>query len=355
MFAMHGLKRRTLLAGTGALAFARPAKAAAKLKIAWVYTGPVADLGYTYQHELARKAVQAKFGEAVETHYVENIAEGPDCERVLRQLAAGGDNMIFSTSFGFMNSVVRVARQFPEVKFEQATGYKLAPNMSEYNLRFYEGRVVCGAIAGMLSKTGVAGFVAAYPIPEVIMGINAFTIAARKVNPKFRVKVIYINSWFDPGREADAAKSLIDQGADMLADHMDSSAVMQTAEAHGILAFGQSSDRSAVGPKAQLTSIIDNWAPYCIPRVQAALDGSWKSSSVWLGMKEGLIVLAPWGPGMTPAARAAAEKVKAGIIDGTVQVFAGPISDQNGKLRVPAGTVMTDDEVLKMDGLVEGT
>jgi simple sugar transport system substrate-binding protein len=348
------LKRRSLLTGAVALA-ATQARAAAPLKVAFVYTGPVADMGYTFQHDSARRAMQAHFGDAVQSHYVENVAEGPDCERVLRQLASDGDNLIFSTSFGFMNSVMRVARQFADVKFEQATGYKTAANVSEYNLRFYEGRIVCGTLAGMLSKAGVAGYVGAYPIPEVIMGINAFTLAARKVNPNFRVKVIWMNSWVDPAREADAARALLDQGADILADHMDSSAVMQTAEARGVLAFGQSSDRSKVGPKAQLTAIVDNWAPYYIRRVQAALDGTWKTSSVWMGMKDGAVVMAPWGPGVTPAARAAGDRMKAGIIDGSVQIFAGPINDQSGKLRVPAGQVMTDDEVLKMDWLVEGT
>jgi simple sugar transport system substrate-binding protein len=241
------------------------------------------------------------------------------------------------------------------VKFEQATGYKTAVNVAEYNLRFYEGRIVCGTLAGMLSKTGIGGYVAAYPIPEVIMGINAFTLAARKINPNFRVKVIYINSWIDPGREADAAKSLLDQGADILSDHMDSSATMQTAEARGVLAFGQSSDRAHVGPKAQLTAIIDNWTDYYIKRVGAALDGTWKTGNVWMGLKDGAVTLAPWGPGVTQAAAAAADKTKAGIIDGSLQIFAGPIKDQAGTLRVPAGQTMTDDQVLKMDWLVEGT
>jgi simple sugar transport system substrate-binding protein len=351
---MPKLNRRNLILAAGALASLRPARAAAPLKIAFVYTGPVGDMGYTHEHDLGRQAIEKHFGDKVQTHYVENVPEGPDCERVLRQLAAGGDDLIFSTSFGFMNSVIRVARQFPSVKFEQATGYKTAANVSEYNLRFYEGRAVCGTVAGMLSKAGVAGYVGAYPIPEVVMGINAFTLAAQKVNPAFKTRVIWINSWIDPAREADAAKSLLDQGADILADHMDSSAVMQTAEARGVLAFGQSSDRSSVGPQAQVTAIEDNWTPYYLQRVQAALDGTWKTSSVWLGMKQGAVLLAPWGPGATPAARAAGDRVKAGIIDGSVQPFAGPISDQSGTLKVPAGSVMTDDEVLKMDWLVQG-
>jgi simple sugar transport system substrate-binding protein len=324
------------------------------MKIAWVYTGPVADGGYTFEHDQARQAVEAHFAGAVKTHYVENVPEGPDAERVLRQLASGGDQMIFSTSFGFMSSAIRVARQFPEVKFEQATGYKTAPNVAEYNLRFYEGRWVCGIVAGMLSKSGIAGYVAAYPIPEVIMGINAFTLAARTINPKFVTKVIWINNWVDPGKEADAANSLVDQGGDILTDHMDSSATLQTAEARGILGFGQSADRSKIAPKAQLTAVVDNWAPYYIERVQAALDGTWKTGSVWLGMKNGNVKMSPYGPGMTPAAREAADKTVAGIIAGTVQPFAGPINDDKGTLRVPAGTTMPDADVLKMDWMVAG-
>ena len=353
---MPALPRRHLLAATGAVALGiRPAGAAAPLKIAFVYTGPVADKGYTYRHELGRQAMAAHFGPAVDTHYVENVAEGPDCERVLRQLAGDGNGLIFSTSFGFMNSVIRVAKQFPDVRFEQATGYRTAANVAEYNLRFYEGRAVCGTVAGVLSKAGCAGFVGAYPIPEVVMGVNAFTLAARRVNPAFRTKVIWINSWFDPGREADAARSLLDQGADMLADHMDSSAVMQTAETRGVLAFGQSSDRASVGPHAQLTSIVDDWAPYYLSRVQAALDGSWRTGSVWLGLRDKAVLMAPWGPGATLAARAAGERTEAGILDGSFQVFKGPIADQSGKQRVAAGSVMPDADVLRMDWLVEGT
>ena len=348
---MTNIPRRVILASAGA--FALRARADTPLKVGFVYTGPVADKGYTFQHDVGRQAVEAHFAGRVKTQYVENVAEGPDCERVLRQLAAD-DGLIFSTSFGFMNSVVRVAKQFPDVRFEQATGYRTSANMSEYNLRFHEGRVVCGTLAGTLSKSGVGGYVGAFQIPEVIMGVNAFTLAARRVNPNFKVRVIWMNSWIDPGREADAAKSLIDQGADVLADHMDSSAVMQTAEARGVFAFGQSSDRSTIGPKAQLTAIVDDWAPYYISRVQAVLDGNWKTSSVWLGLKDGAVAMAPYGPGVTPAAAAAAGKVKAGLIDGSLNPFTGPISDQSGKLRVAAGTTMSDDEVLKMDWLVQG-
>jgi basic membrane protein A and related proteins len=358
------IDRRRLLLGSAAglcgsalgaspLGSLRSRAAEAPLKIGYLYTGPIGDLGYSFQHEQSRLAVQKHFGDKVATHYVENVSEGPDAERVIRQLA-GSDGMVFSTSFGFMNPAERVARQFPNVKFEQATGYKTRPNMAEYNSRFYEGRAISGTIAGHLSKKGLVGYVAPFPIPEVVMGVNAFTLAAQKVNPNFRVKMIWVNSWFDPGKEADAAKSLIDQGADILAQHTDSPAVMQTAEAHGVLAFGQSSDQSRFGPHAHLTSIIDDWSPYCIQQVQAALDGSWKAGSVWWGLKQGMVVMAPYGPAVTPPVRQAADAVKAGIIAGSVQPFAGPISDASGKQRIGAGQVIPDDELLKMNWYVQG-
>lgn len=356
---MAGLiERRSVLTGAAATGAAAAlgigrARAAAPMKIGFVYVGPVGDLGWSYQHDVARKTLQAKFGDRIATHYVENVAEGPDAERVIRELATG-DAMVFATSFGFMNPCERVARQFPNVKFEQATGYKTRPNMAEYNARFYEGRAVCGTIAGMLSKAGVAGYVASFPIPEVVMGINAFTLAARKVNPNFKTKVIWANTWFDPGRESDAAKSLIDQGADILAQHTDSPAVIQTAEARGVLGFGQSSDMRRFGPKAQLTSIVDDWAPYYIQRTQQALDGTWKTDNVWWGIKEGMVVLAPYGPAVTDRARAAADEVKAGIVSGTLHPFTGPIKDQKGTLRVPAGAVMADADLLKINWYVEG-
>jgi simple sugar transport system substrate-binding protein len=345
------MKRRNFLAGAGVLAAAGPAP---KLSIAFVYGGPVANKGYNYQHDLGRQAIASRFGDAVATHYVENIAVGPDCERILRQLAANGDGMIVSTSFDFMNSVIRVARQFPDVKFEQATGTRLLPNMTEFNLRFHEGRAVCGTLAGALSRTGTAGYVASFPIPQVLIGINAFTLAAQKINPAFKVRLVFLDTWVDPAREADAAKSLLDQGADILADHMDSSAVMATAQARGAMAFGYSSDRAAAGPTAQLTAIIDNWAPYYVSRVQAALTGTWKPGSVWLGLKDGGINLAPWGPRVTQAARATAEATRAGIVAGTLNPFAGPIYDQSGTLRVPAGAALSDDELQKMDWFVHG-
>ncbi len=288
------------------------------MRAAWVYVGPVGDFGWSYQHDQGRKAVEAALGDKVKTSFVEKVAEGPDSERVIRQLA-GANDIVFTTSFGFMNPAERVAKQFPKVKFEQATGYKTAPNLAEYNSRFYQGRAIAGTLAGLLSKKGVAGYVGSVPIPEVVMGIDAFTLAARKINPNFQTKVIWVNSWFDPGKEADAAKSLIDQGADFLNQHTDSPAVVQTAEARGVLAVGQASNMQSFGPKAQVTSIMDQWGPYYIERIKAVMDGSWKTQSVWMGLKDGTVEMAPYGPGVTPEAAAAADKVKAGIIAGTLQ------------------------------------
>lgn len=354
------LKRRTLLlsaaaatAGAG-LASRRSARAAEPLKVGFVYLGPIGDLGWTFQHDQGRLAMQKALGDAVVTQYVENVAEGPDSERVIRQLATSGNKLIYTTSFGYMNPTERVAKQFPDVKFEHATGYKTLPNMANYNARFYEGRAVCGTIAGLMSKKGVCGYVASFPIPEVVMGINAFTLAARKINPNFQTKVIWANTWFDPGKESDAAKSLIDQGADILSQHTDSPAVIQTAESRGVLGFGQSSDMSRFGPKACLTSIVDDWAPYYIERTKEVIAGTWKSGSIWWGMKEGMVELAPWGPSMSPEARTAGDKAKADIVAGKLLPFAGPIKDQKGAVKVADGKAMTDDELLKMNWYVEG-
>ena len=346
--------RRGVLAGAATAALAGRAAAADPLRVGFIYVGPVGDFGWSYQHDQGRKAVEAAFGERVRTSFVEKVPEGPDAERVLRQLASSGHGLIFSTSFGFMNPAERVARQFPQVKFEQATGYKTSANLAEYNARFYEGRAVCGAMAGLLSKKGVAGYVGSVPIPEVVMGINAFTLAAQKTNPDFKVKVIWINSWFDPGKEADAAKSLIDQGADILCQHTDSPAPLQTAQERRVLAFGQASDMRRFGPDAQLTAIVDDWAPYYVARVRAVLDGGWTAHSVWTGLKDGTVEMAPWGPGVTPAAATAAETVRAGIIAGTLHPFTGPIRDNKGVERVAAGATVPDEALLKMDWYVAG-
>lgn len=349
--------RRGLMLGTAATGLASgliPAAAQAPLGVGFVYVGPVGDHGWTYTHDQSRKALEAKLGAKVKTSFVENVKEGPDSERVIRQLAAAGNKLIFTTSFGFMEPTLRVAQAFPNSYFEHCTGYKTAPNMANYNARFHEGRTVCGIIAAMTSKTGTAGYIGSFPIPEVVMGINAFTLAARRINPNFKTRVIWVNSWFDPGKEADAAKSLIDQGADIICQHTDSPAPLQTAEARGVYAIGQASDMKAFGPKAQLTAIVDNWNEYVIERAEAVLNGSWKTGSVWKGLKEGMVKIAPYGPGVSEEARKAADKAIADISSGALNPFAGPIKDQKGETRLGAGSSLTDEQISKMDWYVEG-
>ncbi|MCG8508171.1 MAG: BMP family ABC transporter substrate-binding protein, partial [Rhodospirillales bacterium] len=246
-------------------------------KVGFVYVGPIGDHGWTYRHDIGRLAIEKALGDKVTTSYVESVSEGPDAERVIAQLAQSGHDLIFTTSFGYMNPTVKVAKRFPDVKFEHATGYKRADNVSTYMARFYEGRYVSGAIAGKMTKSNIIGYVGAYPIPEVVRGINAFLLGARSVNPDVICKVVWVNSWYDPGKEADAAKALIDQGVDMPAQHTDSPAPLQVAEQRGIMGFGQASDNIQFAPKAQLTAIIDDWDPYYIERTKAVIDGTWKS------------------------------------------------------------------------------
>jgi simple sugar transport system substrate-binding protein len=353
------ISRRSALgsaAATGALALAgTPARAQADpLKAAWIYVGPVGDFGWSYRHDIGRRAVQETLGDKVVTSYVESVPEGPDAERVLRQLATTGNRLIFATSFGFMNSVVRVARQFPDVKFEHATGTERADNISTYAARFYEGRAVIGTMAGTVTKSGIVGYVAPFPIPEVVRGVNSFILAARKQRPDIRVKLVWANAWYDPGKEADAAKALIDQGADVISQHTDSPAPLQVAQERGVVGFGQASDMSAYAPEAQLTSIVDNWDQYYTDRAQSVIDGTWTSTDTWLGLKSGMVEMAPYGPKVTPEVAAEADKVRDAIVAGTLHPFAGPITDQKGEVRVAEGAVASDEELLKMDWWVPG-
>lgn len=321
-------------------------------KVGFVYVGPVGDHGWTHRHDLARRAVEAELG--VETAFVESVDEGADAERVIRSLAAQGSDVIFTTSFGYGNPTLKVAKQFPRVKFEHATGYKRARNVSTYSARFYEGRAVLGTIAGHMSKSGKAGYVAAYPIPEVVRGINAFTLAMRKVNPQAEVKVVWVNSWFDPGREGDAAKALIDEGADVIAQHTDSPAPLQVAEARGVYGFGQASDMRNFAPNAQLTAIVNQWAPYYVERVRAVMEDGWRSADTWGGLAAGMVEIAPYGKAVPRKVRRAAERVRKGIAGGEVHAFAGPIRRQDGSLAVAAGEVLDDKALLGMDWYVEG-
>src|SRR5215467_13290485 len=256
-----------------------------KLKVGFIYLGPIGDMGWTYQHEVGRQGLMKDLGDKIETTYLENVTEGPDAERSIEQLVRSGHKLIFTTSFGYMDQTLKVARKYPRVHFEHATGFKRDTNMSTYAGRWYEGRYIQGQIAAKMSKAGVLGYIVSFPIPEVISGINATMLGAQTVNPNIKAKIIWVNTWFNPGKEADAAKSLLDQGADMIMQHTDSPAAMEVAASRGAYALGQDSDMIKFGPKTQLTAIIDNWGPYYIERTKLQLDGKWASGDVWGGLK----------------------------------------------------------------------
>ncbi|GAB6051278.1 BMP family ABC transporter substrate-binding protein [Magnetospira thiophila] len=330
------------------------AQAADPLKVGFVYVGPIGDHGWSYQHDQGRLAVEKAFGDKVETTYVEKVPEGADAERVINQLAQSGHGLIFTTSFGFMNPTLKVAKRFPHVKFEHATGFKRADNVATYSSRFYEGRYVVGHIAGKMTKTNVLGYVASVPIPEVVRGINATLLGARKVNPDVTIKVIWVNSWFDPGKEADAARALIDQGADVILQHTDSPAPVQVAAERGVWAVGQASDMTHFGEKAHLTAIVDNWAPYYIQQTQAVLDGTWTSTDTWGGLNSGMVRLTDFNPAIPADVVALAEEIRRGIEDGTVKPFAGPIKGQDGQIMVKDGESPDDKALAGMKYFVEG-
>ncbi len=349
---MHFVK--TIFAALNILALsAVGALAQEKLKVGFVYVGPVGDHGWTYQHNEGRLAVEKAFGDKVETTFVENVSEGPDAERVIERLARDGNKLIFTTSFGFMNPTLKVASRFPDVKFEHATGFKRADNVSTYSARFYEGRYVIGQMAARVSKTGVAGYVASFPIPEVVRGINAFVLGARSVNPDFKLRVVWVNSWFDPGREADAAKALIDQGADIITQHTDSPAPLQIAAERGIFAFGQATDMHSFAPKHQLTAIVDNWSDYYIARTQAVMDGTWKSEDVWGGFAAKMVEMSEY-QNVPDDVIAAAKKTADENKSGKLNPFMGPIRKQDGSEVIGAGESLPDEVLLGMNYYVEG-
>ncbi len=324
-------------------------------KVGFVYVGPVGDHGWTYQHNEGRLAIEKEFGDKVQTSYVESVSEGQDAERVIRQLAADGHKLIFTTSFGYMDPTVKVARMFPDVMFEHATGYKRAKNVSTYSARFYEGRYIIGRIAGAITKSNIVGYVASFPIPEVVRGINAFTLGLHSVNPDAKVKVVWVSSWFDPGKESDAAKTLIDQGADIISQHTDSPAPLQVAESRGVHGFGQASDMRAFAPSAHLTAIIDDWAPYYVERTRAAMDGTWQSQDVWDGLDKGMVAMSEFNAASLPESVIAdAQATTEMIRSGEFHPFTGPIQDQSGKLVVADGEVMSDEELLTMNYYIMG-
>jgi basic membrane protein A len=329
-------------------------KKAEPLKVGFVYVSPIGDAGWTTQHNRGREQMQRALGDRVTTSFVEKVPEGADAERVIRDLAAQGHKLIFTTSFGFMNPTIKVAEEFPQVKFEHATGYKTAANVGTYNVRFYEGRYAAGVLAGRMTKTHTLGYVAAFPIPEVLQGINAFTLGARSVNPRVQVRVIWVNSWYDPGKERDAANALIGQGADIVTHHTDSSAAVAAAEERGRMAIGYHSDMSRFGPKAQLAAVTHHWGEYYTKAAASVLDGSWKPGRLWGGMKDGMIRIEAFNESVP---KAVVDEVLAraeAIRSGQFHPFTGPIRSNDGREIAAAGIVLSDEQLGAMNFYVEG-
>ncbi len=350
------MKLMKLLA-TAALAIGLGTAAMAEktTKVGFVYVGPVGDGGWTYEHDQGRKAIEAEFGDKVETVYVENVAEGPDAERVMTQMALNGADLIFATSFGYMDAVQNVARKFPKVKFEHATGYKTAPNVSVYSARFYEGRAVQGLIAGRMTKTNIIGYIASFPIPEVIRGINSAYIHAKKVNPDVQFKIVWVYTWFDPAKEADAAKTLIEQGADVVLQHTDSTAPQAAAQKAGnVITFGQASDMAEYAPLPRVSSIIDNWGPYYIERTRAVMEGTWESTNTWDGIGKGMVKIGEISSAVPAEVKAEAEALRDAIANGTYHPFTGPLNRQDGSVWLKEGEVADDATLAGLNFYVEG-
>jgi simple sugar transport system substrate-binding protein len=324
------------------------------LKVGFVYVAPLSDAGWVRQHEEGRKALQTALGARVETRYVENVPEGADAERVIRDLAQQGHKLIFTPSFGYMEPTLKVARDFPDVKFESVTGYKTATNVSASNARYYEGRYLAGVAAGRMTKTNVAGYVAGFPIPEVLQGLNAFTLGMRSVNPAAQVRVVWLGEWFNPPRERDAASTLFNQDADVIAFHTASTAVMAAAQEKGRLAVAYHSDMRKVAPDAQILAVTHEWGDYYTRRARAVLEGTWKPGNVWGGVKEGMVQVGHFGPRVPPAVRDEVLARQRDIAAGRLRPFQGPIQDNEGNAVVARGAALTDDQILGMNYLVAG-
>ncbi len=324
-------------------------------KIGFIYIGPPGDHGWTYMHDEGRKYMENELGDTISTTYIENVPENADAVRSIRKLADSGHDLIFTTSFNYMDQTLEVAKEFPNVKFEHATGFQRTDNVSTYSARFYEGRTVIGHLAGKMTKTNTIGYIVSFPIPEVIRGINAFYLAASKVNPDIKIKIIWNYSWYDPGKEADAANTLINQGADIIVQHTDSYAPCQAAEKAGVLAFGQASNQEAFCPNSHMTSIEDVWGPYYAARAQAVVDGTWSSQDTWQGFKEGMVEMSPYNKKLlSDDLIAEAIKIEKSIEDGTLHSFEGPIYNQAGELVVAEGEVADDGMLAGMMFYVKG-
>lgn len=329
------------------------AHGAEPLKIGFVFNSPIGDAGWTYQHNEGRLALEENLGDRVETSYLESVTE-PEVERVLRSLVQNGHQLIFTTSFGFMNPTIKVAKAHPDVTFQHATGYKVADNVGVYHARAYEARYLSGIIAGKMSESGVAGFIASFPIPEVVRGINAFTRGMRSVRPDATVKVIWLNSWFDPGKEREASEVLVTQGADVINQFTDSGAPTQVAQDREVYSISVGSDRSKHGPGAHLTSIVYQWGDFYTQVASAVLEGTWESRNVWGGLAQGMIGLAPLNESIPEDVVALVDERRAAIIAGDLHPFQGPVRDQSGEVRIPEGEAISDEDLLRMDWYVEG-
>ncbi|SDP22402.1 BMP family ABC transporter substrate-binding protein [Desulforhopalus singaporensis] len=322
------------------------------VKVGFVYVSPIGDAGWSYAHDLGRQAVAEMDG--VTTSYVEAVAEGPDSERVILNMARKGYDLIFATSFGYMDPMLKVAKQFPKTSFMHCSGFKKADNMGNYFGRMYQARYLSGIVAGAMTKTNTLGYVAAFPIPEVIRGINAFTLGAQSVNPDVTVRVVWTKTWYDPATEKEAAKSLLDVGADVIAQHQDSPGPQEAAQEKGVYSIGYNSDMASFAPKAHLTAPVWNWAPYYAKVVDSVRKDNFKAESVWPGLADGIVDLAPFGPMVPEELQAKVNGVKADIAEGKKKVFAGPIKDQKGTLKLADNTAATDNELLGMTWFVEG-
>lgn len=330
------------------------ASAQEKLKVGFIYVGPIGDMGWSYQHEVGRRAIEEAYKGKIDTSYLENVNEGPDAERSIEQLVRTGHKLIYTTSFGFMDATAKVAKKYPNVMFEHATGYKRDKNLATYSGRFYEGRYILGQIAAKMSKTGTLGYIGSFPIPEVVSGINAMMLGAQSVRPDMKVKIIWVNTWYDPGKEAAAARALADQGADILTQHTDSAAAMQFAEQRGILAFGQDSDMIKFGPKAQLTAIINNWTPYYVDRIKLALDGKWATGDLWGGLNSKIVQMAAY-TNMPDDVKKMATDTEAAITAGRLHPFKCPVLAQDGKaVECKGGTHLDDGQILGMNYFIKG-
>lgn len=326
-----------------------------KTKVGFVYVGPVGDGGWTYEHDQGRLAVEAEFGDAVETVFVESVPEGPDAERVMTQMALQGADLIFTTSFGYMDQTINVAEKFPDVKFEHATGFKRADNVSTYSARFYEGRAVQGHIAGHMTESNIVGYIASFPIPEVIRGINAAYLHAAEVNPDVEFKIVWAYTWFDPAKEAEAATVLIEQGADVILQHTDSTAPQAAAQSAGnVVTFGQASDMAEFGPFPRVSSIIDNWAPYYVARTKAVIDGTWESTDTWDGIAPGMVEIGEITDSVPAEVKASAEAMIEELRSGAYHAFTGPITKQDGSAWLADGETADDGTLAGMNFYVEG-